>query len=110
MGEVVVSAPRRGEVWWAETPDEKGRPHLVVSRNEAIDVMRRVLVAPVTRTVRSIPTEVALGGAEGVPVDSAATFDNLRVIGSALLVRRLGALDIARRPELCAALRATADC
>lgn len=110
MGEVVVSAPRQGEVWWGETPGEKGRPYLVVSRNEAIEAMRRILVAPVTRTIRSIPTEVALGDDEGLPVESAATFDNLRVIGSALLVRRLGALDPTRGPELCAALRATADC
>ena len=110
MGEVVVSAPRQGEVWWGETPDEKGRPYLVVSRNEAIPVLPRILVAPVTRSVRSIPTEVALGWDEGLRAECAATFDNLRVIGSALLVRRLGALDATRRPELCAALRATADC
>ena len=33
----------RGEVWWAEDPDEKGRPFLVVSRDAANEVMQRVL-------------------------------------------------------------------
>jgi mRNA interferase MazF len=107
---VVVSAPRQGEIWWGETPEAKGRPYLVVSRNEAIEAMRRVLVAPVTRTVRSIPTEVPLGGEEGLRVDSAASFDNLRMIQRAMLTRRLGTLDVSRRVDLCTALRAIADC
>lgn len=42
MGTLVVG---RGEVWWGETPDDKGRPYLVVSRDAANATMRRVLVA-----------------------------------------------------------------
>lgn len=49
---------RRGEIWWGEAPDEKGRPYLVLTRDEAIPVLRAVLTAPVTRTVRGIATEV----------------------------------------------------
>lgn len=29
----------RGELWWGEAPDEKGRPYLVVSRDSANRVM-----------------------------------------------------------------------
>lgn len=106
----MVSAPRHGEIWWGELPDETARPFLVITRNEAIEVLHRILVAPVTRTVRSIPTELALGADDGLPVECAATFDSLRTIRRALLVRRLGAVDVSRRPELCAALRAAVDC
>jgi mRNA interferase MazF len=106
----VVVTPSQGEVWWGEAPDRKGRPYLVVSRSEAIPILRQILVAPVTRTVRSIPTEVALGPVEGLAVESAASFDNLELFTPSLLVRRLGALHVTRRPEFCAALRATADC
>ncbi len=53
-----MSQPRRGEIWWAETPDEKRRPYVVLTRNAAIPVMEKLLVAPVTRRVRSFPTEV----------------------------------------------------
>jgi mRNA interferase MazF len=107
---VVVTVPRQGEVWWGEAPSEKGRPYLVVSRNQAIESLPLILVAPVTRTIRSIPSELALGADEGLHVESVATFDNLDLFERALLVRRLGALDVSRRPEFCTALRATADC
>lgn len=99
----------RGELWWGETPDEKGRPFLVVSRDAANVVMRRVLVAPVTRRVRGLPSELELGPAEGLPVASAASFDNLRSVPKAMLVRRLGTLG-PREREICRAAGATLDC
>jgi mRNA interferase MazF len=68
------------------------------------------VVAPVTSTVRSVPTEVRLGVEEDLPVECAASFDNLQTINRAHLVHRLGALSPARRGELCAVLRALADC
>ena len=105
-----MTPPRQGEVWWGETPAEKGRPYLVVSRNHAIDVLHAILVVPVTRTIRSIPSELTLGRDEGLAVESVASFDNLRLFERSLLVRRLGALDITRRADFCTALRATADC
>lgn len=99
----------RGELWWGETPDEKGRPFLVVSRDAANAVMERVLVAPVTRRVRGLPTEIAVGPAEGLPVESVVSFDNVRPFPKTMLVRRLGALG-ARSHELCRAAGATLDC
>ena len=100
----------RGELWWGEAPDEKGRPFLVVSRDAANEVMARVLVAPVTTRIRGVPSELRLGEDEGLPVASAASFDNLRPFPKSLLVRRLGALGISRRLELCAVAAATLDC
>lgn len=82
---------------------------LVISRNEANAVMRRVLVAPVTRRLRSVPSHLPLGRAEGLPFDSAANFDDLASVPKALLVRRLGELG-PRLHELCDRLRALADC
>ena len=79
-------------MWWGETPDAKGRPYLVVSRDAANEVMRRVLVAPVTTRVRDLPSELALGASEGLPVESVASFDNIRPFPKAMLVRRLGSL------------------
>jgi mRNA interferase MazF len=100
----------RGELWWGEAPDEKGRPFLVVSRDAANAVMQRVLVAPVSRRIRGIPSELPVGIQEGLPVASVATFDNLRPFPKAMLVRRLGALGPRRRHELCAVAAATLDC
>ncbi len=111
MGALVVG---RGEVFvrarlWDEAPSENGRPFLVVSRDAANEVMQRVLVAPVTRKVRGLPSELALGAAEGLPVQSVASFDNIRPFPKAMLVRRLGSLG-PRQHEICRAAGATLAC
>lgn len=103
-----MSLPLQGEVWWAETEDKR-RPVLVVTRSEAVGVLTSVVVAPVTRTVRDIPTEISLGKQEGLPVDCAASFDNLQRVRQSALSLRTGGLG-ARRHEICDALRALADC
>lgn len=102
--------PRQGDVWWGESPEAKGRPYLVITRDQAIDVLRTVLVAPVTRTVRSIPTEVPLGPDEGLLTECAATVDNALPFPKSMLVRRMGSLAPDRLGELCAAWSAAADC
>lgn len=100
----------RGELWWGEAPDAKGRPYLVVSRDAANSVAQRVLVAPVTTRVRNIPSELQVGEAEGLPHDSVASFDNLQPFPKALLVRRLGRLGAGRGHEICRVAAATLDC
>jgi len=96
-------------VWWAQAEDKR-RPVVIVTRDEAIPVLRRLVVAPVTRTVRQIPTEVALGENEGLPGPCAASFDNLQPVNRDLLTERVGALAETRRSEVCRALEALADC
>jgi mRNA interferase MazF len=104
----VVSVPRQGEIWWAEA-DDKRRPVLIVTRSEAVPVLAGVVVAPVTRTVRAIPTEIGLGEAEGLDVDCAASFDNLQRVHRSALTEWVGDLG-PRREQICDALRALADC
>jgi mRNA interferase MazF len=105
-----VSHPRRGEIWWGELPDVGRRPFLLMTRSTAIPVLHSVLAAPITKTVRNIPTEVGLGPGDGVPIECAASFDNLRVVPKAYLVERLCTLDPVRMNEACAALRIAVDC
>jgi mRNA interferase MazF len=100
----------RGELWWGETPDHKGRPYLVVSRDAANAVMARVLVAPITSRVRSIPSELPVGPQDGLPFDSVASFDNLQPFPTAMLTRRLGRLDDARLGMICRVAAVTLDC
>jgi len=103
-----VSVPRQGEIWWAET-DEQRRPVLVVTRTEAVAVLTGIVVAPITRTVRRIPTEVTLGQDEGLSIECAASFDNLQRVRRSALSKKAGELGL-RGDEICAALRALADC
>lgn len=105
-----MTTPRRGEVWWAELPGVGRRPFLVMTRDAAIPVLNSVLAAPITRAVRMIPTEVALGPEDGMPTRCAAGLDNLRVVPTALLVRRQCIVRAARMSEACGALRAAVGC
>ena len=105
-----MSDPQRGEVWWGELEDVGRRPFLVMTRSAAIPVLHNLLAAPVTRTVRGIPTELPLGAADGMPTECVASFDNLRVVPRAYLVERLISLDPIRLLEACRALRAAVDC
>lgn len=100
----------QGELWLLETPNDKHRPVLVVSRNEAIPVLNNVVVAPVTSTIRRIPTCVPVGPREGIDHDSVVTFDNMAAVPKALLTIRLGSLGSPGRDLICSALRALADC
>jgi len=93
-----------------ETPNGKRRPVLVVSRDEAIPVLNNIVVAPVTSTLRAIPTCVPVGPDEGLDHDSVATFDNLAAVPKSVLTTRLGALGPSGRHVMCQALRALADC
>jgi mRNA interferase MazF len=101
---------RRGEVWWYEDPRAGRRPFLILTRDAAIPVLNQVLAAPVTRTVRGIPTEVALGVDDGMPDDCALTLDNVTVIRPALCTERITRLDPVRMREVCDALAVAAAC
>jgi mRNA interferase MazF len=105
---VVTPAPAQGEVWWAEAMDKR-RPVLVVTRSQAVPVLTWVLVAPVTRTVRGIPTEIPLGPDEGLAEPCVASFDNLQPVRRSFLSARAGVLTHPRS-AICAALAAMADC
>jgi mRNA interferase MazF len=73
-------------------------------------VLNNIVVAPITSTIRSIPTCIPVGPDEGVDHDSVATFDNMAAVPKSLLTTRLGALGPSSRNLICSALRALADC
>jgi mRNA interferase MazF len=100
--------PAQGDIWWAEAEGNR-RPVLVVTRSEAVPVLTWIVIAPITRTVRGIPTEIALGVDDGLPVRCAASFDNLQPIHRSFLTELVASLGH-RRTEICDALSALADC
>lgn len=100
----------QSEVWLMGTPQQKHRPVLVISRNEVIPVVNNVVVAPVTSSVRDIPTCIHVGPEQGLDHDSVATFDNLAVVPKSALTVRLGTLGLGGRRQICEALAALADC
>lgn len=100
--------PVQGDIWWAESED-KVRPVLVVTRSEVVPLLEAIMVAPITRTIRGIPTEVPLDASDGLPHDCVASFDNLVLVRKSHLTRCVGSISH-RRHEVCAALVAVAAC
>lgn len=100
----------QSELWLMETPNRKRRPVLIVSRDEVIAVLNNVVVAPVTRTIRAIPTCVPVGPDEGIDHESVATFDNLASVPKSVLTLRLGSLGVGGQRQICDALDAMANC
>ena len=97
---------KRGEVWWARMPLPAGRrPVVLVSRDSAYAVRSSITVVEVSRTIRSIPTEVPLGKREGLPVRCAANADNVVTIPKAWLDERISALPAEKVQSLNAALQ-----
>lgn len=105
-----MTSKRRGEVWWGEIEDLGRRPFLIMTMPSAIPVLNHLVAAPVTRTIRDIPTELRLGPDDGMPAECAASFDNIRVVPKALLVERICTLGPDRLAQACAALRTALAC
>lgn len=96
----------RGQVWWARLRGRaKTRPVVLVSREEAYPRRALLMIAPVTRRIRGIPSEVPLGRTEGLAAESVVNCDTLRTIDRSLLVDQIGRIDDAKLGDLDAALR-----
>ncbi len=97
-----------GQVWWADL--DKVRPVVVLTRDRVAPRLSRVLVAPVTTTIRGLPTEVRLGRAEGVQDACVASLDNVQLVPVAALLRRAGRVAPQRWPEFCTAMQKVMAC
>ena len=102
--------PHRGEVWWAEIAGAGQRPGLVLTRDDVIPVLHSLLVAPATRTIRSIPTEVFLDEDDGMPAPCVLSLDNLTPVSKSRLRSRITTLTPRRMADVCAALTVAVAC
>jgi mRNA interferase MazF len=100
---------RRGDVFWIEDGGRR-RPAAVLTRDSAIPLLNRVVVAPATRTIRDAPTEVRLGPADGMPDECVLSIDNIRVVPKKSLKRRITTLEPARLEEACDAIAYSLGC
>ena len=92
-----------------KTPDKK-RPALVLTRNSAIAYLSTVTVAPVTSTIRGVPSEVVLNEEDGMKSPCAVNLHNAVTVSQQRLGRRVAQLSAARMNQVCAALRFSLGC
>ena len=77
---------RRGEIrWYRFAKPDKKRPVLILTRDSTIDFLGEVTVAPVTSTVRGIPTEVSLSRDDGLQRDCAVNLDHIQTVSKGRL-------------------------
>jgi mRNA interferase MazF len=96
---------RRGELRWYRFPQpDKKRPVLILTRDSALEFLGEVTVAPVTSTVRAIPTEVLLTPTDGVRRDCAVNLDHVQTVPRARIGGLITTLPANRMADVRAAL------
>jgi mRNA interferase MazF len=86
----------RGEIrWYRFAGPDKTRPVLILTRDSILDLLGEVTIAPITSTIRDIPSEVLLTEEDGMPRPCAVNLDHVQTVPKA----KLGALITSPLPE-----------
>jgi len=101
---------KHGEIRWYKflTPDKK-RPVLILTRDSALEYLKEVTIAPITSTVRDIPSEVFLSTVDGVPKDCAVNCDHLQTVSKGKIGSLITSLPRTKMLEVGRAIRFALD-
>jgi mRNA interferase MazF len=95
----------RGEIrWYRFAAPDKRRPVLLLTRDSALEYLGEVTVAPVTSTIREIPTEVVLTPADGMPRECAVNLDHMQTVAKTKIGGLVTTLGPTRMTEVRTAL------
>jgi mRNA interferase MazF len=107
----VAEGIERGDVrLYRFAPPDKERPVVVLTRQASIGRLSIVTVAPITSTLRGVPSEVALNEEDGMKGPCAVNLHNTVTVVQRRMGRRVARLGSARMSEICAALRFALGC
>lgn len=96
---------RRGEIrWYKFQHPDKNRPVLILSRDPVIEYLGEVTIAPVTTTIRDIPSEVLLTKADGLPRECVVNCDHLQTVSKGKIGPLIATLSISRMAEVAEAV------
>jgi mRNA interferase MazF len=88
---------KRGDVRWYRFPrPDKDRPIVILTRDSAEKYLGEVTIAPITTTIRDIPSEVVLGKDDGMPRECAINCDHLQTVARS----RIGSLIVSLPSEI----------
>jgi mRNA interferase MazF len=97
---------KRGEIrWYRFLPPGKKRPILILTRDSVLEYLGEVTVAPITTTVRHIPSEVFLSKADGVPQECAVNCDHLQTVSKKRIGPPITSLPPSKMIEVGRAIR-----
>jgi mRNA interferase MazF len=84
---------KRGDIrWYRFSHPDKKRPVLILTRDSILDYLGEVTIAPITTTIRDIPSEVVLSRADGMPRDCAVNCDHIQTVPKAKIGAHLATL------------------
>lgn len=93
---------KRGEVrWYTFSGPDKKRPVVILTRDSALEFLGEVTVAPITSTIRDIPSEALLTKADGMPQECAINLDHVQTVSKG----KIGSLITTLSPEKVLELR-----
>ena len=101
---------KHGEIRWYKfaAPDKK-RPVLILTRDSVLEYLGEVTIAPITSTVRDIPSEVFLSTIEGMPKDCAVNCDHLQTVSKGRIGPLITFLPRTKMVEVGRAIRFALD-
>jgi len=101
---------KHGEIrWYKFLPPDKKRPILILTRDSVLEYLGEVTIAPITTTVRDIPSEVFLTTVDGMPRDCAVNCDHLQTVSKAKIGAVITALPQTKMLEVGRAIRFALD-
>ena len=101
----------RGDVHLCRfAPPDKQRPVLVLTRDSAVSHLSTVTVAPISSTIRGVPSEVMLDIDDGMKGPCAINLHNAVTVSQERLGRRIARLGAGRMHDVCMALRFSLGC
>jgi mRNA interferase MazF len=101
---------KHGEIrWYKFVRADKERPVLILTRDSVLQYLGEVTVAPITSTIRNIPSEVFLSEAEGMPRDCAVNCDHLQTVSKGKVGSLITSLPPAKMTDVGRAIRFALD-
>ncbi len=95
---------QRAEVrWYKFRKPDKRRPVVILTRDSALDFLGEVTVAPITSTIRDIPSEVVLSEPDGMLKACAVNLDHIQTVAQAKIGALITTLSARKMSELRAA-------
>lgn len=96
---------RRADIrWYRFSKPDKRRPVLILTRDSAIPYLGELSVAPLTTTIRNIPSEVHFDQHDGVPRLCAVNLDHVQTVSKGKIEGRITSLGRDRMAEVRRAL------
>lgn len=89
---------------------DKERPVVVLTRESALRYLSTATVAPITSSVRGVPSEVRLDEEDGMKSPCVINLHNALTVSQQRLGRRVARLGPGRMDEICSALRFSLGC